>query len=274
MPMYPSPSGPHAGAGRLARAPPCRAGERRHPIDRARQRVQRRGAGERLFPARIRRSPPTAASSPSRPRPPTSWRATRTARGRRLRARPPERARRSASACPVPGEQANDGSGGSPPSISADGRFVAFDVPRLQPRGGRHERHVRRLRARPQERHDGARERVERRGAGERLTPTTRRSPPTAASSPSGPRPPTSWRATRTARATSSCATARTGTTERVSVSSAGKQGNGWSACSVDLRRRPLRRLRVRCHQPRGGRHQRHARRLRARPPDGHDESA
>ena len=77
----------------------------------------------------------------------------------------------------------------------------------LQPRGGRHERHGRRLRARPRSGHDRARERVQRRGAGERLAPATRRSPPTAASSPSSPTPPTSWRATRTATMTSSCAT-------------------------------------------------------------------
>ena len=49
----------------------------------------------------------------------------------------------------------------------------------------------------------------------------------------------------------------RSGTTERVSVSSAGEAGERGSGPAVDLRRRPLRRVLQRCHEPRGGRHER-----------------
>ncbi len=109
-------------------------------------------------------------------------------------------------------------------SISADGRFVAFDVRCLQPRGGRHERHGRRLRARPQEGHDESSSACRVPGSRGRPAPPTRRSPPTAASSPSGPPPPTSWRATRTSDDVF-VRDRKKGTTELVSVSSAGKSG-------------------------------------------------
>ena len=52
------------------------------------------------------------------------------------------------------GAQANGDS--ALPSISADGRFVAFDVLRHEPGPGRHQRMSRRLRPRPPDRHDEA----------------------------------------------------------------------------------------------------------------------
>ena len=63
------------------------------------------------------------------------------------------------------------------------------------------------------------------------------------------------------------------GTTERVSVGPHGRQANGNSDSAGDLGGRALRRLRVRRHQPRPGRHRRLDRRLRPRPPDRHDRA-
>ena len=63
----------------------------------------------------------------------------------------------------------------------------------------------------------------------------------------------------------------QTGTTRRVSVSSGGAQGNSEQRRPGDLGGRALRRLHVGRHQPGAGRHQRRVRRVRPRPPDGHD---
>ena len=49
----------------------------------------------------------------------------------------------------------------------------------------------------------------------------------------------------------------RNGHDQRVSVSSGGAQGDGYSVGPVDIGRRALRRLRLGRHQPRAGRHQR-----------------
>ena len=60
------------------------------------------------------------------------------------------------------------------PSISADGRYVALLLRGVEPRPGRHERRDRRLRPRPAERRDEARQRRQQRGRGERRQPATR----------------------------------------------------------------------------------------------------
>ena len=135
-----------------------------------------------------------------------------------------------------PGQRAS----ASAPAISADGRFVAFHSRRHQPRAGRHER--RRSTSSSATARAGTTERVSvgaGRRPGQRRQLRLRRSRPTAASSRSSSTPPTSCRATRTARSTSSSATARAGTTERVSVGPGGAQGNGDSgapAISADGR--------------------------------------
>ena len=92
---------------------------------------------------------------------------------------------------------------------------------------GRHERRRRRLRPRPPDRHDRARERRLGRGAGERRQRLRPRSPPTAATWRSRASPRTSSRATRTASSDIFVRDRQTGTTERVSVDSGGAQANG-----------------------------------------------
>ena len=105
------------------------------------------------------------------------------------------------------------GNGGScRPAISADGRCVAFYVPGQQPGGRRHERRRGRVRARPADGDDDARERGPRRRAGRTATAASlgdqRRRPL------GGVRlrwPAIWWRATRTATATCSSTTGRPG---------------------------------------------------------------
>ena len=62
------------------------------------------------------------------------------------------------------GTQGNGGS--DSPRLSADGRYVAFSLVCLEPGGRRHERQPRRVRARPGDGRNDARERGERRVAG------------------------------------------------------------------------------------------------------------
>ena len=219
-----SPSRPRAGAGRLARAPPCRAGERRHPIDGARQRVQCRRTGERrlLVPVDLRRRPLRRLHVLCLQ--PRGGRHER--RGRHLRARPEaghdgarERVqRRGAGERTLPGLRTRR----SPPTAASS---PSSPGPPTSWRATRTARATSSCATGSGARR--ARERVQRRGAGERLAPATRRSPPTAASSPSSPGPPTSWRATRTARRDIFVRDRSSGTTELVSVSSAGEQANG-----------------------------------------------
>ena len=129
---------------------------------------------------------------------------------------------------------------------------------RHQPGAGRHQRHGRRLRPRPPDGHDRAGERRLGRRPGQWASASARRSRRTGASSPS-PRMPATWcRATPTARATSSSATARRARPSGSASSSGGAQGNGCSFEPGALGGRALRRLRLGCHQPGAGRHQRH----------------
>ena len=212
------------------------------------------------------------------------------------------------------GAQANGGS--YDPSISADGRYVAFesDATNLVPATPTAPR---RVRPRPSDRRDHAGSASPRRRPGQRRAAgVRRRSAPTAATSPSTrvrepgrrrheprqatcscatgrPAPPAGQRraapaprptATASiavdqrrrplrrvrsdatnlvpgdtnAQPTSSCATGRPARPTRVSVASAGAQGNGYSHGAVDQRRRPLRRVRHRTRRTSSRRHQRH----------------
>ena len=146
--------------------------------DRARQRRLGRGPGQQRLPTSSPPSPPTAASWRSRASPPTSSPATRTA--------PADvfvHDRQTGAT-----ERVSVDSSGTrattilDPSISADGRFVAFESAASNLVAGRHERLVRRLRARPPDGRDGARQRRLLRRAGERRLLQLASSPPTAAS--------------------------------------------------------------------------------------------
>ena len=142
-----------------------------------------------------------------------------------------------------------------PPSISADGRFVAFSSAR--PTSSRTTpTSVGRLRPRPA-RHDRAGERRVGRRPGQRWQRSARRSRPTGASSPSSPTPPTSSRATPTARTTSSSATARPGRPSGSASGRAARRATATATSPAISRRRALRRLLVGRHEPRPGRHQR-----------------
>ena len=81
---------------------------------------------------------------------------------------------------------------------------------------------------------------------GERRAASIPRSRPTAASSRSRATPRTSSRATRTRTLDVFVRDRQSGTTERVSVDSGGAQGERRAARSLDLGRRPLRRVRER----------------------------
>ena len=156
------------------------------------------------------------------------------------------------------------------PALSADGRFVAFesDASNLVP-GDTNDA----VDVFVRDRQTGTTRRVSSGRAASRAmaTATTRRSRRTGASSPSRRAPPTWCRATPTARPTSSSATARRARPERVSVGPGGVQGNDQQLRPGALGGRALRRLRLDRHQPGAGRHQRRGRRVRPRPPDGHD---
>ena len=117
-------------------------------------------------------------------------------------------------------------------AVSADGRYVAFRLQRLEPGGRRHQRRPRRVRARPPDRHHRRGSASLRRRPGQRLQRSGRRSAPTAATSPSTPTRRTWSPATPTAPPTSSCTTAPTGATARVSVASGGAQANAAAASS------------------------------------------
>ena len=156
-------------------------------------------------------------------------------------------------------------------SISADGRFVAFDERRQQPRPGRHERRHRRLRPRPPDGRDRARQRRLGRDAGQRRLLRSRRSPPTAASWRSKHRhQPRPGRHERLGT-TSSSTTARRARPSASASTRPATQGNNELRRSLDLRRRPLRGVRELRQQPRPGRHERRSGRLRPRP--GHRAS-
>ena len=88
--------------------------------------------------------------SPSPP-PPRPRSRRHQQRRRRLRLRPPGRRRPSGSASGPGGAQGDRAS--AAPAISADGRFVAFQLRRHQPRPGRHQPAHRRVRPRPAARH-------------------------------------------------------------------------------------------------------------------------
>ena len=132
----------------------------------------------------------------------------------------------SASACRAPGSRRTTGTGRTPPLDLRRRPLRRLRVRGLQPRGGRHEPRrdlfVRDRKQAPRSASACRAPECSRTTDGRTSSPP---SPPTAASSRSSPTPPTSWRATRTARMTSSCATAERHD-ERVSVSSAGEQGN------------------------------------------------
>ena len=150
------------------------------------------------------------------------------------------------------GEQANDGP--SDPSISADGRFVAFVSESTNLVAGDTSGHRGRLRARPGAGHDETRERVERREAGERpvslrvdLRGRPLRRLRVLRHQPRGGRHEPRGRHLR-ARPSGRHDRAR----ERVQWREAGERLRRPVARTVDLRGRPVRRLLVRCLQPRG----------------------
>ena len=109
------------------------------------------------------------------------------------------------------------------PSISADGRYVAFASRRDRPGRRRRQRRSRRLRARPAGRHDHPGQRRPAGGDAERRTataPVDQRRRPLRRVRVRRDRP--GRRTTPTASTTCSCATWQAGTTTRVSVDTAG----------------------------------------------------
>ena len=155
-------------------------------------------------------------------------------------------------------------------SISADGRYVAFDSSRVEPGRRRHERRVRRVRAGPVGGHDHPGQRRQRRHPGQRAAaPSPAISADgryvafdSAASNLVAGRHERLGRRVRArhgrrARPPGSASTARAA------------KANGGSHRPGDLGRRPLRRLRIVRVEPGRRRHERLDRRVRARPVAG-----
>ena len=152
------------------------------------------------------------------------------------------------------GTQGNDASTGA--SISADGRYVAFDSTASNLVPGDTNGQERRLRLRSPDGHDRASEPRCRRHARKRRIRLRPRSAPTAAMWRLTRPPATSSPATPMPRTTSSCTTARRTRSQRVSLAADGTQGNGDSPVPCDQRRRPLCGVLLDRQQPRPRRYQ------------------
>ena len=247
----------------------ARRGGRRDQTHTAGERQLGRGPGKRRqrHPARPR-SRPTAATWRSTPTPATWCPATRNGfadvfvRDRKLH----KTVRVSVGSAGVQGNGASYG-----PSISADGRYVAFVSAASNLVAGDTNGYAD-VFVRDRKLHKTYLVSVGSAGVqgNERQLPA-RRSPPTAATWRSTPMPATWWPATRTASEDVFVRDRKLHKTIRVSVGSAGVQGNGDSYDALDLRRRPLRGVRLRCQQPGARRQQRLRRRLRARPQAAQD---
>ena len=140
-----------------------------------------------------------------------------------------------------------------------------------QPGAGRHQRRARRVRPRPPDGHDPAREPGAGRRPGRCGSASTRRSRRTGGSSPSARTPPTWCRATPTAACDVFVRDRQTGTTRRVSLGPGGVQGNGFSggpAISADGRFVAFDSAATNLVP---GDTNGVGRRVRPRPPDGHD---